>query len=73
MVWTVSDYSLEYKMLVSSANDTYLKLFEAFTMSFIYKLKRIGPKIDPCDTPQTILFSCNFILPKETNCDWLER
>ena len=42
-------------------------------MSFIYKLKIIDPKPDPCGTLQTIRFSYDFILPKETNCDWLER
>ena len=39
-------------MLASSANKTYLHLSE--TISLIYKLNRIGPKIEPCGTPQTI-------------------
>ena len=52
-----SDSSLEYNMLVSSANNTHLNVFETFTMSFIYKLKITSHKTDPWGTPQTILFS----------------
>ena len=42
-------------------------------MYIMYKLKRIGPKTDPCGTPQVICSLVDTDVPGETNCERLER
>ena len=44
---------------VSSANNTNLKIFDTFTISFIYKINNLGPN---CGTPQHIFIGSEFAL-----------
>ena len=38
------------------------------TIIDVYNKKRIGPKTEPCETPQEILNTSDLQTPKETNC-----
>ena len=41
----------EKNKFVSSANNMNSRRSEQFTISFIYRIKSNGPKMDPCGTP----------------------
>ena len=46
---------VEYRGVVSFAKkNTNSRIFEAFVISSMYRMKRRGPNINPCSTPQII-------------------
>ena len=44
-------FASEYKIFVSSANNTNLRIFDTLHMSLMYKMNNIGPITEPCGTP----------------------
>ena len=56
------------KTLVSSANKIANHFSETFGRSFIQSKKKRGPKIDPCGTPQVIVFCVELLLFIVRNC-----
>ena len=54
--------------LISSANHTNFRMSKTLNKSFIETMNNIGPKIEPCGTPQTILNIPEFTSLWLTNC-----
>ena len=68
-VFVISARSLpSRKTLVSSENQIANNFSETFGRSFIPSKKKRGPKIDPCGTPQVIVFCVELLLFIVTNC-----
>ena len=61
------------KRLVSSANKIVDKLLVELLRSLMYIKNSNGPRIDPCGTPQVIIFSVDLMLLYLTICFLLER
>ena len=57
-----------WNKLVSSANSIGLRMFETFTISFIYMIKSNGPNMDPWGTPQVIFMYSDYVLLYNTYC-----
>ena len=58
----------EYKMVVSSANNVKSSTFEVYVISFTYNIKRRGPSIEPCETPQIVFPGSEVHLLNATYC-----
>ena len=44
-------FAAEYKIFVSSANNTNLRVFDILHISLMYKMNNLGPSSEPCGTP----------------------
>ncbi len=44
-------FASEYKIFVSSANNTHLRIFDTLHISLMYKMNNLGPSTEPCGTP----------------------
>ena len=44
-------FASEYKIFVSSANNTNLRIFDTLHISLMYKMNNLGPSTEPCGTP----------------------
>ena len=44
-------FASEYKIFVSSANNTNLRSFDTLHISLMYKMNNLGPSTEPCGTP----------------------
>ena len=51
---------------MSSANSIGFRISDTFLISFIYKIKRNGPNIDPCGTPHVIVVYFEYALLYDT-------
>ena len=60
---------LEYKIFVSSANNTDSSLSDTLAISFMYILNKMGPKTDPYGTPHMPLFTNELELNNDTYWD----
>ena len=68
-----SKLSPEQKTFVSSAKSTIDSSFDTWQISFIYKIKSLGPSIDPWGTPQAMSKHFEQCLPSFTNCCCLSK